>query len=133
MGREPSGTLAKFAVLLGGPMIWFVHLGLVYGGASLGLTLTFGAPTSARLFIAAATLVSLAAIAWIAREARRGRLPRWESPQEDLAQFWRKATFLLCLLSFFGVLWQGLPALLVAGGGSHQALFGGTNQELDLP
>ena len=73
------------------------------------------------------TLAGLAATAGIGWAAWRGRIPRWETPQEDLTGLWRQATGALCLLAFFAILWQGLPAILVSGAVSHEALRGGTN------
>ena len=129
-----KSTIGKWAVLLAGPVIWFAHLGFVYAAASLEIAFVFEAKLASRLAVGAATLAGLAATAGIGWAAWRGRIPRWETPQEDLTALWRKAAGLLCLLSFVAILWQGLPALLVAGAGSHEALYGGTNApDLDLP
>lgn len=127
-------TIGKWAVLLAGPVIWFAHLGFVYAAASLEIAFAFEAGLASRLAVGVATVAGLAATAGIGWAAWRGRIPRWETPQEDLTGLWRKAAGLLCLLSFVAILWQGLPALLVAGAGSHEALYGGTNApDLDLP
>lgn len=127
-------VLGKWAVLLAGPVIWFAHLGIVYAAASLEIAFTFEAGLASRLAIVAATFAGLAATAGIGWAAWRGRIPRWETRQEDLTGLWRKAAGFLCLLSFFAILWQGLPALLVDSAGSHEALYGGTNApELELP
>lgn len=127
MARRSPGTLAKWAVLLAGPLIWSAHLGLVYAIATLAITLTWEAGLVSRLLIGLATLVCLAAIAWIGWGLWGERLPRWETPQPDLTGLWRKAGGLLCLLSFLAVLWQGLPAMLIPERtASHDALFGGT-------
>ena len=113
MARPELHTAAKFATLLGGPLIWTAHLTLVYSAASLELTLDSEAGLPSRLFIAAATLACLAGIAWLAWAIHKGRLPRWETPQEDLTGLWRKTGLLLCLLSFFAVLWQAFPAIFI--------------------
>lgn len=127
MARRSLDTLAKWAVLLAGPLIWSAHLGLVYALATVAITLTWEAGLVSRLLIGLATLICLAAIAWIGWGLWTGRLPRWETPQADLTGLWRKAGGLLCLLSFLAVLWQGLPAMLIPERpASHDALFGGT-------
>lgn len=113
MARRELDTLGKFAVLLAGPLIWTAHLTLVYSAASLAITLTHEAGLVSRLFIGLATLAALAGIVWVGWSVRKGRLPRWETPQQDLTGLWHKGTLFLCLLSFFAVLWQGLPAIFV--------------------
>ncbi len=127
MTRPSLGTLAKWAVLLAGPLIWSAHLGLLYAVATVAITLTWEAGLVSRILIGLATLAGLAAIAWVGWSLWTERLPRWETPQRDLTGLWRKAGALLCLLSFLGVLWQGLPAILIPEQpASHDALFGGT-------
>lgn len=127
MARGSLGTLAKWAVLLSGPLIWSAHLGFVYAVATIAITLTSEAGLVSRILVGIATLACLAVIAWIGWSLWTGRLPRWESPQQDLTGLWRKSGTLLCLLSFLAVLWQGLPAVLIPQQPvSHDALFGGT-------
>ena len=99
MARQSLGTLAKWAVLLGGPIIWSAHLGFVYAAATVAITLTGEAGLASRLLIALATLACLAAIAWLGWSVWSARLPRWETPQGDLTSLWRKSGALLCLLS----------------------------------
>lgn len=113
MRKRQLETFGKFAILLAGPIIWGTHFTLVYGAASLELTLVKEVGLPSRLFIGLATLASLALIGWIAWSVRSGRLPHWESPQEDLTSLWRRGTFYFCLLSFIAVLWQALPAILL--------------------
>lgn len=113
MARRDLATLGKFAVLLAGPLVWGAHFMLVYAAASLEITLAHEAGLTSRLFIALASLVCLAAVAWVGWAVRKGRLPRWETPQEDLTGLWRTGTQLLCLLSFIAIFWQSFPAIFV--------------------
>lgn len=127
MARRSLSTLAKWTVLLGGPLIWSAHLGFVYAAATVAITLTGQAGLLSRILIGVATLACLATIAWLGWSAWGGRLPRWETPQGDLTGLWRKSGALLSLLAFLAVLWQGLPALFIPQQPtSHDALFGGT-------
>src|SRR3546814_5907531 len=113
MARRSLPTLAKWAVLLGGPLIWSAHLGFVYAVATVAITLTGEAGLVSRVLIGLATLVGLAASAWVGWSLWAGRLPRWETPQWVLIGLLRKAGALLFLLSFLAVLWPGRPGLLI--------------------
>src|SRR3546814_19651419 len=125
MARRSLPTLAKWAVLLGGPLIWSAHLGFVYAVATVAITLTGEAGLVSRVLIGLATLVCLAAPAWIGWSLWAGRLPRWETPPRDLIGLWRQAGPLLCLLSFLAVLWHALPAHLIPSQpATHAALLG---------
>src|SRR3546814_7194252 len=42
MARRSLPTLSKWAVLLGGPLIWSAHLGFVYAVTTVAITLTGG-------------------------------------------------------------------------------------------
>lgn len=113
MSKFQRDTIGKFAILLAGPLVWTAHFTLVYSAASLEITLTHEAGLPSRLFIGLATLGGAAIIAWIGWSVRKGRLPHWKTPQEDLTGLWRRGTLFLCLLSFIAVLWQGLPAIIL--------------------
>jgi hypothetical protein len=127
MARRDIRTIGQWAVFLSGPLIWSAHLGFVYAAATVEITLTEQAGIASRIAIGFATLVCLAVISWIGWSVWRGRLPKWETPQKDVAGLWRKSGGLLSLLAFLAVLWQGLPAIFITGQPEgHAALYGGT-------
>lgn len=117
-------SIAKWLILLAGPLIWSLHLTTVYAAASLDITLTGRAGWPSRLFVGLATIACLIAIAWFGWHIAKGTLPRWRSPQQDITGLWRKTGLLLCVLAFAAVLWQGLPALTIPiEAVSHTTLF----------
>lgn len=126
-------TLSKWALFLGGPILWFAHFGIVYGAASLEITYRFEAGLPSRIFIAAITAAALATVALLGWAVWRGRLPDWDAPWEDLSGLWRKGAGALYFLSFVAIAWQSLPALLVHGDPSHEAAMGGRNIPMELP
>lgn len=131
--RREFATLRKWAVFLGGPLVWGAHFTLIYAAASLEITYRFEAYLPSRIFIGIVTLAALALVAWLGILTWRGGLPKWETPWEDLTGLWRKAAGAMYALSFVAIAWQSLPALLVDGDPSHEALFGGRNVPMDLP
>lgn len=133
MSDKTFRMIVQWLVLLGGPLLWFAHLGLVYFAVTMEVMVRFEAGLTSRIAVLAITLVMLAAIVTLGILAWRGRIPKWGTDQPDLAPFWSSAAVTLYFLSFLGVLWQGLPAILVDGAGSHEALWGGLNVPLELP
>jgi hypothetical protein len=111
MSTPRSRPLADLLHLLIAPGVWFLHLGLLYGGEALACMSPGG---SGRMiwFGAAVTAVAICALAALAAVSNRGvqRPDAYEG-----AAFLRKGTLFLTLLSAIGVMWSGLPLLLVTG------------------
>lgn len=104
----------KWALLLGGPTVWFVHFGLIYAASGLGHTddAHAGAPT--RIAVVLAGLSGIAVLALLMRAARRLKVEDWNRNRE-LAVFWRRTSTILLALTMLALLWETLPALIVSG------------------
>jgi hypothetical protein len=109
MSTPRTRPLADLLHLFVAPVIWFLHLGLLYGREALACTLPGG---SGRMmwFGAVVTAAALCALATLAVVSNRRVENR---PDEHGAAFLRKATLFLTLLSAIGVIWSALPLLLV--------------------
>ncbi len=102
-----------------GPLIWAVHFAASYAATAL-ICAKGGAVEGLRLGIGIGTGVALVAIAWLGWQAwRQWDLlcdRDWENDQgtgEDRHQFLGHAAFLLAVVSFIGVSYVALPALLI--------------------
>jgi hypothetical protein len=94
--------MRTWALLLGGLVIWAVHFFTLYIVASVFLTTPL-----ARILTLLITLACLGAIAFLAFQARRINI-------ETAMDRWVRAVALLGLgVGGVGIVWQGLPALLV--------------------
>ena len=104
-----------------GPLIWALHFVASYGAAALVCAkASAGAVEALRVGIGVGTLLALALILWLAVRAWRQwdlqRDPEWENDKgtnEDRHQFLGHAAFLLSVISFIGVVYVALPALLI--------------------
>ena len=104
-----------------GPLIWALHFVASYGAAALVCAQAApGAVAALRMGIGLGTLLALALIFWLGLQAwrqwdlRRDR--EWENDagtSEDRHQFLGHAGFLLAVISFIGVVYVVLPALLI--------------------
>ncbi|KEJ95295.1 hypothetical protein [Pseudosulfitobacter pseudonitzschiae] len=101
------------------PLIWAVHFAACYGATAL-VCAKDGAVDGLRLGIGIGTGVALVAIVWLGWQAwQQWDLVRdrdWENDQgtgEDRHQFLGHAAFLLAVISFIGVSYVALPALLI--------------------
>ncbi|MEX3314957.1 hypothetical protein [Sulfitobacter sp. PS-8MA] len=103
-----------------GPLIWALHFLACYGATALVCAKAAEAVPLLRLGIGLGTLLALALIFWLGLQAwrqwdlRRDR--EWENDagtSEDRHQFLGHAAFLLAGISFIGVLYVALPALLI--------------------
>lgn len=103
------------------PLIWAVHFVTAYGATALICAKTAPATVLAlRLGIGIGTIVALVAIVWLGwRSWRQWDLIQdreWENDagtDEDRHQFLGHAAFLLSIISFIGVVYVSLPALLI--------------------
>ncbi|MBT55267.1 MAG: hypothetical protein CMF72_17945 [Mameliella sp.] len=102
-----------------GPVIWATHFVACYGLTSL-ICATDGQVDELRLGIGIGTLVALVGIAWLGWQAWRQwdvlHNRDWENDSgtsQDRHQFLGHAAFLLAIISFIGVSYVSLPALLI--------------------
>lgn len=109
--------LTRFLRMFAGPAIWFLHLMLLYGAEGLACLSPASAGSLVGWSAAAATLIALAALGFLAAsQARLQTIP--EKPGHD-ANFLKVSEFFLVLISGLGVLWSAVPVLLLpACGGS---------------
>ena len=105
------------------PLIWAVHFGVGYAATAIACARAPDpdAPLDGlRLALGALTLAALVGIGWVARHAWR----RWDflddrdyeheaAIEEDRHEFLGHAGFLLAIISFIGVLYVAMPALLL--------------------
>lgn len=110
MSAPRTRSLADFLWLLVGPVVWLLHLVVLYGTEALICTPPVGSGRTMMWMGAAATIVALGALGMLAAVSIR-RLQDAEE-QADTA-FLRKTTLLLALLSALGVIWSALPLALM--------------------
>jgi len=125
-----ASTRANLITLITAPTIWALHFLVCYVAAAVHCAktmenarvftgLAWPDVTLARLVIAAATVVAIAAIAWSSRQAWRhwsdgdAEPPFDDATFDDRQQFLGFATILLCGLSFIGVLFVAAPAFFI--------------------
>lgn len=98
--------MRSWLILLGGLLLWAIHFFALY---AIGEFAADG--MASRLAVGLLTMVLLTAdillILWI-RHRRRSGFSRWRD----------QVGMLGALLAAVAIVWQGLPALLVAGAGS---------------
>ncbi|MBR1189450.1 hypothetical protein [Bradyrhizobium sp. AUGA SZCCT0160] len=111
MSAPQTRSLADLLWLLVGPVVWFLHLVVLYGAEALICTPPVGSGRAMMWMGAAATIATLGALAMLAAVSIR-RVQDAPEEQTD-ATFLRKTTLLLALLSAIGVIWSALPLALV--------------------
>ena len=101
------------------PAIWALHFVICYGATAL-ICAKGGSVTALRLGIGIGTALSLICILWTGWLAWRQwdiiSDREWENDagtSEDRHQFLGHAAFLLAIISFIGVIYVALPALLI--------------------
>ena len=119
--REEESSLLRITL---GPLIWAAHFILSYAGTAVfcaKLDQPQAAIEALRWGIAGATVLALGGIAWAGvrswHQWREGNEDIWEDPagsSEDRHQFLGHAALLLAVISFIGVIYTALPALLSA-------------------
>ena len=102
MSTPRARPLADLLQLFMAPVIWFLHLSLLYGGEALACTFPGGAGRM-MWFGAAVTIVALGSLAALAAVSSRRRVE--SRPDEHSAAFLRRSTLFLTLLSAIGVMW----------------------------
>jgi hypothetical protein len=119
--REEQASLVRITF---GPLVWMVHFVVSYAGTAV-FCAKLDAPQDAiawlRGGIGAATLLALGGITWLGwqswRQWRTDNNDIWDDPaatSEDRHQFLGHAALLLAVISFIGVVYTALPALLSA-------------------
>ena len=104
-----------------GPLVWALHFAVSYAATALVCAkLGEEAVAPLRWGIGLGTLLALALIFWLGLQAwRQWDLrgdPEWENDEgssEDRHRFLGHAAFLLALISFIGVVYVALPALMI--------------------
>lgn len=89
----------SWRLLLGGMIVWIGHFAVIYIAS-----LIWGSAWPAKLVVAAATLLALGMLAWLAR-----RLLAWRP--EGFDSWVREVALLLSAVACISVLWQATPAL----------------------
>lgn len=118
--REERASLVR---ITWGPLVWAVHFLGSYSATAVycaKLAETLGGLAVLSSGIALATVLALGAIGWAGwrswRQWRDGN-EEWDDAggsSEDRHQFLGHAAFLLAVISFIGVIYTALPALLSA-------------------
>lgn len=120
---EEEASLVRITL---GPLIWAVHFVASYAATAVfcaKLEEPEAAIEALRWGIAAATLLALGGIAWAGRQSwrqwREGNEDSFieddaDGSGEDRHQFLGHAALLLAVISFIGVIYTALPALLSA-------------------
>lgn len=111
MSAPRTRPLADLLRLFIGPVVWFLHLALLYGGEALICTRSVGSGRTMVWLDIAATVAALGTLVFLiaAPVPRAGGLLR----QYTRAAFLHDATRLLALLAAIGVIWNVLPVVLV--------------------
>jgi hypothetical protein len=105
---RPVADLLRLFV---GPVVWFLHLALLYGAEALICTPPVGSGAAMMWLSIAATATALGTLVFLAAvPAPRGD----RRPSEHTgAAYLHNTTLLLALLSAVGVIWNALPVALV--------------------
>ena len=104
-----------------GPLIWAVHFGVSYAATAI-VCAKGGDAATLRAGIGALTVAALLGIAYVGWRAWR----QWDflddrdyehelAREEDRHEFLGHAAFLLAIVSFIGVVYVALPALVIEG------------------
>jgi hypothetical protein len=94
----------RWLLLLGGPLIWATHFGLIYAISSISVQATGAIGVFARALIVGSGVLGVGAalfVLWTALGLRR---------EEPLDQFWRLVSGAGAVFAAIAVFWQTLPA-----------------------
>lgn len=109
--RQQKDSIRDLLDVLSGPIVWFLHFGIVYGAQSALCTL--GRPDNVMWVVLLATIVALAILAWIvvAGISRSDRIvPRPDGERQDFMAYLEYA---IAFASAISVFWVGLTALFL--------------------
>lgn len=111
MSAPRTRPLADLLRLFIGPVVWFLHLALLYGAEALICTQPVGSARAMVWLGIAATAAALGTLVLLtsAPAPRAGGLPS----QYTGAAYLHDATRLLAFLAAIGVIWNALPLVLV--------------------
>ena len=109
MTAPRTRPLSDFLLIFAGPVVWFIHLVLLYGAEALLCMPPAGSERAMIWVGVSATAGALGALVVVAIAA-----PRADGRSRHAgATFLRNTTLLLALLSAVGVVWNALPLALV--------------------
>ncbi|WP_065753136.1 hypothetical protein [Bradyrhizobium paxllaeri] len=111
MSAPRTRALADLLRLFVGPVVWFLHLALLYGAEALICTPSVGSGRVMMWLGIAATVTALGILVFLAAVPA----PRADGPpsQHRGAIFLHNTTRLLAFLSAIGVIWNALAVALV--------------------
>ena len=119
--REEAGSLVRITLA---PLIWAAHFVICYGAIAVTCAKAPGWSGPVRLGLIVLTVVALAGIVWIGLRAIRqwnvagtGTYSNPEGTGGDRHRFLGHAAFLLAVVSGIGVIYVGLPVLMLEGCG----------------
>lgn len=97
--------MPRWRLLLGGPLIWAFHFGVIYAATSASEVIPSFTVAVARAAVLIVTALCLIACAWVLRSALRG------PHSEALTAFWRTVAATGSVLAIIAIAWQTLPAV----------------------
>lgn len=97
--------MPRWRLLLGGPIIWALHFGIIYAATSASEVVPSFTVSIARIAILIATALCLIACAWVLRSALR------QTHTDALTAFWRTVTATGAIFAIIAIIWQTLPAI----------------------
>ena len=109
MTAPRTRPLADFLRIVAGPVVWFLHLVLLYGAEALLCMPPAGSGRTTIWVGVSATVAALAALVLVAVATLRAE----GRSRHAGATFLRDTTLSLALLSAVGVIWNALPLALV--------------------
>jgi len=109
---EHRSLIGHWLVLLAGPLVWTAHFAVVSLAVGWDASVGRDGDTTARIVVAAATVLALVALVWLEIQARHARHDDWGGAK-DLARFWGWAGRVQLWFAMVAVVWQALPAVLV--------------------
>jgi hypothetical protein len=109
MTAPRARPLADFLRIFAGPVVWLIHLVLIYGAEALLCIPPAGSGRTMIWVGVSATVVALVALILVAVSAPRGD----GRSKHAGATFLHHTTLSLALLSAVGVIWNALPLALV--------------------
>jgi len=109
MSAPRTRPLADLLRLFVGPVVWFLHLALLYGAEALICTPPVGSGRAMMWLGISATIAALGTLVFL------DTVPRADdrSREHTGAAYLHNTTRLLAFLSAIGVIWNGLPVALV--------------------